>query len=185
MSRKIVEGPANIHQWANDAFHYGEVHDVSIAQTEWEDQSRPTDFSCLIAFAHLVLSMEKCAVSTAEVNIKKACEQYKVAESFGCKNTRWQYLLQDFPFSAIAQAGKDIENQNWVSAHARKTGDGLAEKMNAMVDSHELGKIVSQFITMSRDDELSVSNQTTICRIFRQAIEAYDWKKFKTGKDLL
>ena len=63
-------------------------------------------------------------------------------------------------------------------------GDRLAEHVNVTTESHELGNIVSQFITMSRDDELSAANQTMICRIFKQSIEVYNWKEFKTGKYL-
>ena len=116
--------------------------------------------------------------------MKDSCAQYKVVGTFGSKNARWQYLLQDFPFDSIAQAGKAIGDENWISAKARLSGESLATQFKEMKDSSALGRIVPQFTTLSRDDELSAGNQSAICRIFKKAVEDYDWKCFETGTNL-
>ena len=102
--------------------------------------------------------------------MKDSCAKYKIAWAFGSKSARRQYLLRDFPFDSIAQAGKCIGSENWISAKSRLAGESIAAQYGEMKDSATIGGIAPQFTTRSRGDEISVGNQSAICRIFKKTV---------------
>ena len=45
----------------------------------------------------------------------------------------------------------------------------------------DLGEVVSKFITYSRDDEMTLPREATICKEFVTALGAYRWSNNRQG----
>ena len=179
--RKMCMPPNDLLQWANDAFHYADPKIVELSSTERDEESQSNDFTFLVSLANLIVKMVDCARSTVDGNVMAACRQYKVCESYATSGSRWIFTLVDFPFSSILEAGSAIDRKSHQAATAQHEAQLFEDRVAKISNIDLLGKAISTFITVSRDEEMSSGNRDTWCRAFREGIKRVNWSHF-TGE---
>ena len=120
-----------------------------------------------------------CATSSADQNVKDAVRQHKICQTYADALPRWGYVLPNFPFKNIIEAGEELQKKTYLAARTCESANSFGASMSAVKNVDSLGKLVSQFITISRDEEVSESNRETWCMSFKNSIPKINWEMFK------
>ena len=140
----------------------------------------------LVSLCHLILKVEMCATSSADQNVRDAVMQHKVCQSYAEAMPRWGYVLPYFPFKNIIEAGEELQRKTYLAAKTCESADAFGLSMSAVKNVESLGRLVSQFITISRDEEVSESNRETWCMSFKTSVAKINWEAFnKSGGTLI
>ena len=181
-SRRMVPPPDNLAQWANDSFHYCSQKVCDQASNDYDPSVAADDFVYLVSLCHLVLKVGICAASSADELIKNAVRQYYICQSHALATPRWGYVLPTFPFKIIIDAGGELQKMTYLAAKTCENAEVFASNLEGVKTIESLGKLVSQFITISRDEEISEANRETWCRSFNTAAAKINWPRLQSDK---
>ena len=140
----------------------------------------------LVSLCHLILKVEMCATSSADQNVSDAVQHHKVCQPYADALPRWVYVLPNFPFENIIEVGEELQKKTHIAAKTCESADAFGVSMSSARNAESLGRLVSQFITISRGEEVSESNRETWCLSFKTSVGKTNWDMFnKNGGKLL
>ena len=80
--------------------------------------------------------------------------------------------------ASILEAGSTIQRKAHLAVTTQNEASKYKDKFKAVSGIEDLGKIISTFITVSRDEEMSSVNRDTWCRAFTEGIKHIPWDRF-------